>query len=252
MLSNVKIKLINSLNAVKYREKHGLFVAEGTVNVLDFIQSGMQCEMLYATNDWTQQYGNRLPGITPNTVEAKDLKKISFLKNPAPVIGIFRLPVPKDIDLNQATDLTLMLDGIRDPGNLGTIIRTADWFGIDQIICSEDTVDAFNPKVVQASMGSLARVKVQYSSLQSLLREKPDWLKVFASTLDGESLPDIPKPQKGIIVIGSEAHGISSQVLDLSDQKITIQTSASKSKNSVAESLNASVATAIICYEFRR
>jgi len=139
-----------------------------------------------------------------------------------------------------------MLDDIRDPGNLGTIIRTADWFGIQTIICSEETVDAFNPKVVQASMGSLARVELHYERLDRIIKSKPSNIPVFGTVMNGKSIREIEKANKAIVLIGSEAHGISNRLLKLIDEKITIPTSSGGG----AESLNASIATAIICYEF--
>ena len=139
-----------------------------------------------------------------------------------------------------------MLDDIRDPGNLGTIIRTADWFGIQTIICSEETVDAYNPKVVQASMGSLARVELHYERLDRIIKSKPSNIPVFGTVMNGKSIRKIERPEKAIVLIGSEAHGISGKLLKLVDEKITIPAATEGG----AESLNASIATAIVCYEF--
>jgi TrmH family RNA methyltransferase len=140
------------------------------------------------------------------------------------------------------------LDDLRDPGNLGTIIRTADWFGIQDIFCSEETVDAFNPKVVQATMGSLARVRVHYTSLTEYFGQKPADLKIFGATLSGEPIASVSKPGKGILLIGSEAHGISQVLYPFIEKQIRIPSAA----GSGAESLNAAVATALVCYEFTR
>lgn len=235
----------------KFRKTHGLFIAEGTTNVLDLIKSGIQVSDLFSTNSWAEKFQKKIPDIPLTIVDEKALKKISLLKNPSDVLGVFETPNYENIEANNITDIVLMLDDIRDPGNLGTIIRTADWFGINDIICSEECADVFNPKVVQASMGSLARVKVHYLNLENFLDSKPDYLKVFGAVLEGDNIIEIPKPQSGIIIIGNEARGISNELLPMINQKITIPLF-EHSKSSAAESLNASIAAAIICYEFRR
>ncbi len=250
MISKARIKLITSLQQRKYRKKHGLFVAEGTTNVLDFLQSGITAMEVYATKEWIEAHGKET-GKTPVTEAGiKELKKASSLKNPSEVLAVLEQPSETTPDLAKVNDLVLMLDGLHDPGNMGTIIRTADWFGIRTIICSEDTVDIFNPKVVQASMGSLSRVKVSYTDLRELLERKPDTLEVFGAVLNGKNITELPKPKLGIILIGSEAHGISDKLLPLVDHKITIP--GMPAEGGSAESLNAAIAAAIICYEFRR
>lgn len=236
----------------KYRRQHQLFVAEGTTNVLDFLHSGIETEAIYATRDWLKTYESKLYKLNTTEVNLKELSKISALKNPSEVLAVFAIPEKIEADLNTMNDLVLMLDDIRDPGNLGTIIRTADWFGINHIICSENTVDAYNPKVVQATMGSLARVQIYYQDLKITLKAKPDYLKVFGAVLKGNDMVELAKPNHGIILIGSEAHGISKELLPLIDMKITIPKHLSADVPASAESLNASIATAIICYEFRR
>jgi TrmH family RNA methyltransferase len=236
----------------KYRRQHQLFVAEGTTNVVDYLQSGIETEALYATRDWLKRHESILYEVNSTEVNLKELAKISALKNPSEVLAVFVMPKKNEVDLNTINDLVLMLDDIRDPGNLGTILRTADWFGISHIICSENTVDAYNPKVVQASMGSLARVKVYYQDLKKTLEAKPDYLKVFGAVLEGNDMVELAKPNHGIILIGSEAHGISKELLPLIDIKITIPKQVSADLHNSSESLNASIAVAIICYEFRR
>ncbi len=252
MLSKSNIKLINSLKMGKYRRQHQLFVAEGSTNVLDFIQSGLESQALYATQNWLKTNFSQLKDVDYSEVSMKEMGKISALKNPSEVLGVFAIPIPTEPDLNMMNDLILMLDDIRDPGNLGTIIRTADWFGIRHIICSENTVNAYNPKVVQASMGSLARVQLTYQDLRDTICSKPDYLKVFGAVLEGNDMVELAKPNHGIILIGSEAHGISQELMRLVDMPITIPKYISSNLNYSAESLNASIAAAIICYEFRR
>lgn len=251
MLSKSKIKLINSLKLGKFRKEFGLFVAEGSINVIDFIAGGIKTEEIFATEKWIENNSKKLDGILVSTVTEKELQKITNLKNASEVLGLFKLPKHDLPDLTSYADLAIMLDDIRDPGNLGTIIRTADWFGIRLLLCSEETVDVYNPKVVQASMGSLGRVKVHYCNLEKTLKSKPDFIKVFGAVLNGDDIVEIPKPQRGIIIIGNESKGISEKLLPLIDHKITISNRAMPD-NSSAESLNASIAAAIICYEFRR
>lgn len=250
MISKARIKLIASLQQRKYRRIHGLFVAEGTTNVLDFLQSSIETDEVLATREWIENHGKETGKIPLTEVTPKELRKISSLKTPSEVLAVLKQPAETPPDLSQAKDLVLMLDDLHDPGNMGTIIRTADWFGIRTLICSNDTVDVYNPKVVQASMGSLSRVQVFYTDLAVLLKKKPDYLHVFGAVLDGTDITDLPKPKRGIILIGSEAHGISSKLLPLIDYKMTIP--GMPAGNSAAESLNASIAAAIICYEFRR
>jgi TrmH family RNA methyltransferase len=250
MLSKSRIKLIQSLRLNKFRKQHGLFVAEGATNVLDFLKSGIPAEILVATSDGLNDHGDSIELKKFQEVSEREMKQLSNLKNPSGILGVFRIPEVKPIDL-KAQKFTLMLERIRDPGNLGTIIRTADWFGIRQIICSEDSVDAYNPKVVQGSMGSLARVEVHYAKLDEVIAQKPGEVKVYGAVLDGADISQIEKPQKGILLIGSEAHGISSNLLPHIDHKVTIQAAPTTLATS-AESLNASIATAILCYELRR
>ena len=236
----------------KYRRQHQLFIAEGSTNVLDFIKSGTDIKGVYATESWTKTNAAQLNNTHCEVISMKEMGKISVLKNPSEVLGVFAIPDQKEAELSGINDLVLMLDDIRDPGNLGTIIRTADWFGIQHIICSENTVDAYNPKVVQASMGSLSRVQVTYQNLIDSMKSKPDYIKVFGAVLEGNDILEIAKPKHGIIVIGNEAHGISEELLQMVYIPVTIPKTTSANLNATPESLNASIATAIMCYEFRR
>lgn len=197
----------------------------------------MQAQQLFGLKEWIER---QAPGIQKSVTEISEseLERISLLQTPNQVLGIFKKPV---FAANRPlrNTLSLMLDTIQDPGNLGTIIRCADWFGISQIICSTDCADAFNPKVVQSSMGSIARVQVLYEPLPEFLAKQPG-IPTYAAVLDGTSLRDLPPVKEGIIIIGNESKGISDGVLSLSRHRITIPRKGS------AESLNAAVATGII------
>jgi TrmH family RNA methyltransferase len=250
MPTNAQTKLIRSLHQKKFRKEYSLFVAEGSTNVLDLLKSQMELQWLFALTEWAEKFANKLTAYNVQTVSGKEMEKMTLLKNPSEVLAVFKLPDLTAFDPATVNDYILALDNIKDPGNLGTIIRTADWFGIKTIICTRETVDAYNPKVVQATMGSLARVNVHYLDLKAVLGEVPAETDVFGACLKGEEVSSVEKKGKGIILIGSEAHGISDDYLSLLTHKITIPSYA-KSKNG-AESLNAAVATSILCYEFRR
>ncbi len=244
MLTKSKIKFIQSLSHKKFRDEAGAFVAEGPKLFRELIAlDNLQVLEIYATSDWikrepiAQNFGSIITEIEPSYLE-----RISSLSTPNQVLAIFRKPVFTTVE---AKGYTLVLDSIQDPGNLGTIIRTADWFGIADIVCSADCVDAFNSKVVQSTMGSIGRVKVVYRDIVQLLTGMTG-VPVFAATLDGDDIYTMDKPGIGFIVIGNEAHGISPELLALSTQRITIP------KRGRAESLNASVAAAIIMSEFCR
>ncbi len=247
MLSKARIKLINQLKQKKYREANAMFVAEGSINVIDFIKSGTIVIELFATEKWMQDNEKNIDRLNTTLVSAKDLKKISALSSPSEVLAILELPKAiNTIDID-TKNLTIALDNISDPGNLGTIIRTADWFGIKQIFCSKNTVDAYNSKVVQATMGSLARVTLIYTELETLFTNKPKNIPIFGALLNGKSITEIEPQKNGIVLIGSEAHGISKDLFPYITHEITIPSVNQNSSNNI-ESLNASVANAIICY----
>jgi len=247
MLSKARIKLINQLKQKKYREINKMFFAEGSINVIDFIKSKTSIVELFATEDWINNNESIIADCLTTTVSFKDLKRISALSNPSDVLAIFELPNMTTQARINNSEFVIALDDISDPGNLGTIIRTADWFGIKHIFCSKNTVDAFNPKVVQATMGSLSRVKINYSDLDILFQKMPDDIPIYGAVLNGISLNKIEYQTNGIILIGSEAHGISAELLKYVSHKITIPSKSYDSTNK-AESLNASIANAIICY----
>lgn len=239
MLSKNQIKLINQLNKKKYRKKYGLFFAEGVKTVKEFLNSSYELEKLYATVDllFTADGKSEL-------ISEQELKKISVLKTPQMVLGVFRIVEMKaDPDIK----LSLVLDGVRDPGNLGTIIRLCDWFGIEQLICSEDTVDCYNPKTIQATMGSLARVKVIYTDLVEFI-QKSD-LPVFGTFMDGKNIYKQNLPEEGLIIMGNEANGITPEVEALVNRRISVP---QFGRQNLTESLNVATATAIVLSEFMR
>lgn len=246
MLGKAKIKYIRSLHLNKFRRKYGLFLAEGTVNVLDFLSGPLQVKEIYATENWLDRHKEALVGKKPETVNPGEMEKISALKKPPGVLAVINMPVYRLPQIISRDNYVLALDDIRDPGNLGTIIRTADWFGIKDVVCSQNTVDAYNPKVVQATMGSLGRVRVHYTDLAEWLSGKPDSLTVFGTMLQGNDVRKVEKPGKGILLIGSEAHGISKALHPFIDKPVRIPSA----PGSGAESLNAAVAAAIACFVF--
>jgi TrmH family RNA methyltransferase len=237
MLVKSQVKYIQSLSHKKLRDSEGVFVAEGPKLINELLSAELPLQQLYAVKEWitgqNQQLAGSITEITPS-----ELERISLLQTPNQVLGIFKKPVFSASRPVRNT-LSLMLDTIQDPGNLGTIIRCADWFGISRIFCSPDCADAYNPKVVQATMGSIARIQVVYGELTAILQQEPD-LPTYAAVLNGTDLRKQPAIKEGIIIIGNESKGISDEVLALSRNRITIP------RHGQAESLNAAVATGII------
>ena len=230
MLTKNQIKLINSLAQKKNRLKHNLFVVEGEKVVKELLESDWEVDCIFATDKWlsTKTY----------TVTENELKKISFLKTPNKVIALVRYKKLKNTNYGNTI---IALDGVKDPGNLGTIIRIAEWYGIRHILCSEDTVDCYNPKVVQASMGSIFRVNLHYNNLVESFKKLKDY-NLYVTVLDGKSVKNSFNKDKKIVVFGSESLGVREEILNLKSQKITIR----KHDESKAESLNVAIATAII------
>lgn len=240
MVSKSQIKLITSLEQKKNRAKHGLFIAEGIKCITEFLNSRFQLETLYTTD----------PKITSSSAKTvfiteAELKKISMLKTPQVALGIFRIPESKTPHVK---GLCLALDGIRDPGNLGTIIRLCDWFGVSTLLCSKDTVDCYNPKVVQATMGSISRVNVNYVELEEIISSHPD-SAVMGTFMNGDNIYTSNIPTQGILVLGNEANGISPQIEKLVSQRIGIPQFGNASST---ESLNVATAAAIFLSELRR
>ena len=253
MLSKNQIKLISSLQKKKYRDIHQLFVAEGDKLVMDLLYSKVKANYVIYTKDWQNQHTLEQFDNIENKIETDllQMKKISNLKTPSSVIAIFRIPkydISKEIIKNS---LSIILDDVQDPGNLGTIIRIADWYGIKNIFCSTNTVDLYNPKVVQSTMGAVARVNVTYSSLEQLLSEYQSFdFPFYGTTLDGDNIYNSKLVNKGFIIMGNEGKGISENIKEMLTHRLFIPNYPADIETS--ESLNVSVATAIICSEFRR
>jgi TrmH family RNA methyltransferase len=250
-ISKNQIKFIRQLEQKKFRRREGLFVAEGTKVVGDLL-AHYQPQALFATAEWLAEHASHFSLLSSQfyPVTPDELSRISFQQHPQQVLALF--PIPPQADYQFSTfnsQLNLALDGIQDPGNLGTIIRIADWFGITNIICSEDTVDAWNPKVVQATMGSIARVNILYMSLSEFIDSLPADYPVYGTLLDGENIYTQPLTPHGLIVMGNEGNGISPEIRQRVNRRLLIP---SYRQDDTAESLNVAIATAITCSEFRR
>lgn len=249
MLSKNKIKYIHSLELKKNRISEGVFVAEGNKLVTDMLPF-FSCKLLLAKPCWMATQGD-ISAEELIVADEDDICKASFLKNPQDVLAVFYVPDWHIEDVVPQDELVLALDGIQDPGNLGTIIRLADWFGIEHIVCSRDTADVFNPKVVQATMGALAHVKVHYTDLTAyLIDRKEQAVPIYGTFLDGENLYERTLSSRGIIVMGNEGNGIRTEIKELVNEKLYIPNY--PPYRETAESLNVAIATAVVCAEFRR
>jgi TrmH family RNA methyltransferase len=252
-ISKGKIKLITSLKQKKAREEHKLFVIEGEKIVSELIKSGFEIIYILALPIWIKNYESQLRDIKCEVFEINDndLQRISSLKTPNQVLAVIKQPENILNIANLRQKITLFLDDIQDPGNLGTIIRVADWFGIENIICSDKTVDVFNPKVVQSTMGALLRVKVFYLKATLFFDEITRYnIPVYGAYLNGKNIYTTDLSQEAIIVMGNESNGINKELLSYITQAITIPSGSMA--GSGTESLNVSVATSIICAEFTR
>ncbi|GHU70316.1 tRNA/rRNA methyltransferase [Bacteroidia bacterium] len=247
MLSKNKIKFIRSLERKKERNESGLFLAEGNKLVTDLLPH-FSCELLVAKPSWMATQGD-LKVRELIAADEGDIEKASLLKHPQDVIAVFVQPERKlDKSLLQ-NELSLVLDGIQDPGNLGTIVRLADWFGIRNVICSPDTADIYNPKTVQATMGAIARIPLFYESLPEIITSLPS-LPVYGTFLDGKNIYSESLCINGLIVMGNEGNGIRPEVEKLITNRLYIPNFPPGTETS--ESLNVATATAITCAEFRR
>jgi len=245
MLSKSQIRFVNALHQKKTRKEERLFIAEGIKSVTEFLQSDYVVDTVFYISEAAAKMANFLRNIKAVEISREDLNKISTLTTPQDVLALIRIPEKTAVNPDSFKNtFTLVLDGIQDPGNLGTIIRTADWFGCSAVICSEDTVEAYNPKVVQAAMGSLSRISVHYTDLPDFLKENK--IPVFQALLQGTSIYETEFGQEGFIVIGNEGKGISAQVQQAPHLPVTIPNFGN------AESLNAAIAASIFCYEIKR
>ena len=250
MISKNKIKYIKSLELKKNRNKEGKFVAEGH-KVVDDLLVLQPASLIVATEEWLKDKSID-PRTEVVTVSEEELRKVSFLQHPQQVLAVFDQRDNRDfasanVDFNC---LNLALDGVQDPGNLGTIIRIADWFGITHIYCSQDTADVYNPKVVQATMGSIARVKVEYGDLLGLVESLPADVPVYGTLLDGDNIYQQKLENRGLIVMGNEGKGISPALAKKVNHKLLIPNF--PEGRATADSLNVAIATAITCSEFRK
>ena len=240
MLSKNQIKLITSLQQKKYRFSCQMFFAEGIKGIQELLESNFELVHLYSTqNDFDE-----VPFDKKVIINENELKKITALATPNTCLAVFK--IPSEIKATES-GLILALDSVRDPGNLGTILRLCDWFGINQIVCSKETVDIYNPKVVQATMGSLARVKVNYTDLEAFIKQTQ--LPIFGTFMDGDNIYKANLPLEGIIIMGNEANGISTEIEKLTKNRLSIPRFGKLQKT---ESLNVATATAIVLSEFKR
>ena len=239
MLSKNQIKVIKSLSQKKFRNQYGLFTVEGIKGITEFVNSSFCLDHIYTIDNVFNTQDDKI-----SILSETDLKKISQLKNPNTAVGVFKIPGKKTID---SSKLIVALDDVRDPGNLGTIIRLCDWFGIKDLVCSRATVDCYNSKVVQATMGSLTRVNVSYVELESFLSDSNT--EIFGTFMDGENIYKTKLPEHGVIVMGNEANGISKEVENLVNKRLAIPRFGNLK---ATESLNVATATSVCLSEFKR
>lgn len=245
-LSKSKLKYIRSLKEKKYRTEYRTFVAEGNKLINDLLPY-MKCKLLVATPDFLSELeDSNIEEVVE--VNESQLAQVSFLQHPQQALAVFYQPKSKE-NTNINGQLILALDGIQDPGNLGTIVRLADWYGIEHIFCSTDTADIYNPKVVQATMGALARVNIHYVDLVTFLDDH-NHIPVYGTLLDGDDMYEQNITSDGIIVMGNEGNGIRPDVQKRVTRKLYIPNY--PKGNITSESLNVAIATAIVCAEFRR
>jgi TrmH family RNA methyltransferase len=247
MLSKSKIKFIRSLEKKKFRNESACFLAEGNKLVTDILPL-FECVCLVTKTSWLATQGD-IHAEELIVTDDDDIKRASLLKTPQDVLAVFRQPAYSLNTNSLKNELSLVLDGLQDPGNLGTIVRVADWFGIKQLICSPDTVDIYNPKTVQATMGAIARVKIFYTPLVDFLK-KTDGIPVYGAFLEGNNIYEEKLSPSGLIVMGNEGNGIRNSVEKWIPNKLYIPNYPFETET--VESLNVSVATSIVCSEFRR
>ena len=238
MISKSEIKFITSLRQKKYRDKHQLFFAEGPKVVHELVDSGYRLHSYFTVDSDDAEDGDK------QLISLKELQRISLLKSPNTCLAVFHM---RESSKPKESGLMVALDAVRDPGNLGTIIRLCDWFGIEQLICSEDTADCYNPKVVQSTMGSLGRVSIHYTDLAEYL--KGSHQRIYGAVMEGDDLYSTDLIENAIVVLGNESNGISEEVESVLHERITIPRYGKQQKT---ESLNVAMAAAILLGEFRR
>ncbi len=246
MISASQIKFIRSLQQKKFRDQHGLFVAEGEKIARELLSSGQEARIICGLSSWIEENRNILGKAEIITVSPRELDRISGLKTANKVVVVAEKPsfgLPRSFAKDE---LVVMLDDIRDPGNLGTIIRTADWFGVRHLVCSLSTADVYNPKVVQASMGSLFRVKVHYADLPGTIRDMGDKLSVYATSAGGDNIYKSSLKLPAALIIGNEARGVSKEAASLAGKMLSVP-----AFGPGAESLNAAVSCGIVMSFFR-
>ena len=255
MISKNRLKYVRSLEMKKYRKAEGVFVAEGHKLVGDLLDV-FECKYLAATSEWLSANAawverQRRSGVEVDEVTDEELKRASFQETPQQVLAVFK-QLTYEVDVNEVArkQLCLVLDDVQNPGNLGTIVRLADWFGIEHIFCSKGCADIYNPKTVQATMGGIARVRVHEADLPELLSRLDKDIPVYGTFLDGENMYGKELENRGLIVIGNEGKGVSKEVAAFVTERLYIPNYPEGRETS--ESLNVAIATAIVCAEFRR
>jgi TrmH family RNA methyltransferase len=251
MIGKAKIKYIHSLEQKKHRKEEGVFVAEGPKIVGDLLKL-LNPTLIVATQKWLLE-NNVSHNCEVIEATAEELRKVSFLQHPQQVLAVFpqfKNETDKNLVSLPTQKLTLALDDVQDPGNLGTIIRIADWFGIENIVCSMDTADIYNPKVIQATMGSIARVKITYTDLKQYLKQIDKSTPIYRTLLDGKNIYQQELSSHGLIIMGNEGKGISPDIAAMVTHKLLIPNY--PEGKDTADSLNVAIATAITCSEFRR
>lgn len=243
MISKNEIKLIKSLRTKKNRLKELLFIVEGEKMVDELLSSNYKIKKIYGRKEWFENNFSKLDLIDFQKISSDELCRISNFKNPNDVLALVEM-FSNELDYSSLTGTTLILDSINDPGNLGTIIRTCDWFNVRNVICSKDTVDVYNNKTIQSTMGSIFRVNIYYFELKEFFVSINNKPQTYAATLDGENLKNVKNQKDNFLIIGSESHGISDDLMKFVDEKVKIE-----NVSASGESLNAAIATGIILYQ---
>lgn len=251
MISRQKIEFIRSLAHKKDRGKAGCFVAEGEKLVFDLLKTKLELLEIYCTSEGITTFESNTKTRSAIELSHKEMERISAFKNPSSILALFRIPEADKVTDNSLLGLNIVLDGIQDPGNLGTIVRMADWFGISNIFCSIECADLYNPKCIQSTMGALARVQVHYIDLIELLKMAADnHVPVYGTFMEGENLYCTELSVQALVLMGSEGKGISDKLIPLLTKKISIPAYPANSRQ--LESLNVATSASIVCAEFRR